>query len=97
MRPCLATRNRRGSTRARARLRRNVAAPAEAGGDGRLALGIFHCRDNEDNVRAIGKMRHERLGQRKRAEVIRRERHILRGAHLFRSRPAVANNHSKRG
>ena len=54
---------------------------------GRLALGIFDAGADEDDVRAVGQMRHERLGQRERAEVVRRERHVpalcvLRGAHL---------------
>ena len=61
---------------ARARLRGDIATAAETGGLGGLALGIFDAGGDEDDVRTVGEMRHERLGQRERAEVVRRERHV---------------------
>jgi hypothetical protein len=76
---------------ARARLGGDVAATARAGGLGGLVLGIFHGRGDEDDVRTIREMRQKRLGQRERAEVVRRESHVpaarvLRRAHLHDAR-----------
>ena len=52
-----------------------------------LALGIFYAGADEDDVRSVGEMRHERLCQLERAEMVRRECHVpaqrvLRCAHL---------------
>ena len=69
----------------------DIAATAETRGYGRLALGVFYSRHDEDNIRPIGKMRHEHFSQREPAEVVRRERHVpaqrvLRRAHLHDAR-----------
>jgi hypothetical protein len=49
---------------------------AEAGFCGGLALGIFGARADKDNVCTVGKMQRERFGQRKRFEMVGRERHV---------------------
>ena len=64
------------SAAARARLRRDIATAAEARGLGELALRVFCGGADEDDVRAVGEMRRERLGQRERSEMVGRERHV---------------------
>lgn len=70
----------------RARFRRDIATAAEAGGLGGLTLRILYGGGDEDDVRTVGKMRHEGLCQGERAEVVGCEcdvpaQRVLSGAH----------------
>src|ERR1700678_1227441 len=53
---------------ARAGLRRYVTPSAKTRHLGGLALGILYARGDKDDVRAVGKMRHERLAQHEGSE-----------------------------